>query len=47
MMQFDVKKAFLYGEGDDKLYMTQPKGFVVKGREQWVIRLNKAIYGTQ
>jgi len=29
------------------LYMYQPKGFEVKGKEDWVWRLNKSLYGTK
>jgi hypothetical protein len=45
MIQLDVKTAFLYGILDEEIYMQQPEGFVVPGREQEVCRLNKSIYG--
>ena len=41
----DVKTAFLYGELDEELYMEQPEGFKLKGQEQKVMRLKRAIYG--
>ena len=43
--QMDVKSAFLYGELDEEIYMEQPSGFVVPGRETQVCRLHKALYG--
>jgi len=41
----DVKSAFLYGTLDEELYMEQPQGFKVPGKEHKVLRLRKAIYG--
>ena len=41
----DVKTAFLFGELDEEIYMEQPEGFVVKGKEKKVCQLGKAIYG--
>jgi len=41
----DVKSAFLYGTLDKELYMEQPQGFKVLGKEHKVLRLKKAIYG--
>jgi hypothetical protein len=43
--QMDVKIAFLNGELDEKIYMEQPNGFVVKGQESKVCRLLKSLYG--
>ena len=43
--QMDVKTAFLNGELDQNVYMAQPKGFVVKGKERMGCRLKKSIYG--
>jgi len=45
LVQWDVETAFLNGDIDKELYMTQPEGFVVHGKEGKVCRLNKAIYG--
>lgn len=41
----DVKSAFLNGELDEVVYVSQPQGFVKKGQEQMVYRLFKALYG--
>jgi hypothetical protein len=41
----DVKSAFLYGPLDEEIYMEQPVGFVIKGKEHLVLRLLRAIYG--
>ena len=45
MYQFDVKSAFLNGELQEEVYVTQPEGFIVEGKEQKVYRLRKALYG--
>ena len=41
----DVKSAFLNGEIKEVIYVKQPEGFLVKGKEGWVLRLKKALYG--
>eukprot|EP00253_Pinus_taeda_P034657 PITA_34657 len=41
----DVKSAFLNGDLQEEVYMTQPPGFKVVGQEQKVYRLVKALYG--
>lgn len=41
----DVKTAFLNGDLEELVYMEQPVGFVMKGHENKVYKLNKAIYG--
>ena len=41
----DAKTAFLFGKLDEEIYMEQPEGFVVKGKEKKVCWLRKAIYG--
>ncbi|CAN6577852.1 unnamed protein product [Malus baccata var. baccata] len=41
----DVKTAFLNGDLEEDIYMKQPEGFEVKGREKLVCKLKKSIYG--
>jgi hypothetical protein len=41
----DVKSAFLNRELHEEVYVTQPPGFVVRGQEGKVLRLDKALYG--
>ncbi|MCO5610442.1 hypothetical protein L7F22_064680 [Adiantum nelumboides] len=43
--QLDIKTAFLNGDLQEEVYVSQPSGFVVKGQEQKVCRLCKALYG--
>ena len=43
--QMDVSSAFLNGKLSEELYMTQPEGFIEKGKENFVCKLEKAIYG--
>ena len=43
--QVDVTTAFLDGTLEDKVYMQQPKGFECPGKEEFVCKLNKRIYG--
>ncbi|CAL8075801.1 unnamed protein product [Prunus armeniaca] len=43
--QMDVKTTFLNGNLVEEIYMKQPDGFVLKGRENLVCRLQKSIYG--
>jgi hypothetical protein len=43
--QMDVKTAFLNGDLEETVYMAQPKGFVVEGKERMGCRLKKSIYG--
>ena len=41
----DVKTAFLNVDLYENVYMAQPKGFVVEGKENLGCRLKKLIYG--
>ena len=43
--QLDVKSAFLNGELQEEVYVEQPEGYVIKGKEDKVYRLHKALYG--
>jgi hypothetical protein len=43
--QMDVKIAFLNGELEEEIYLTQPNGFVVEGHENKVCKLYKSLYG--
>ena len=45
LWQIDVKGAFLYAEIDKEMYMEQPEGYALPGRENEVCRLKKCIYG--
>ena len=42
----DVKTAFLNGELEEEIYMGQPEGFIVPGKEKKVSRLVKSLYGS-
>ena len=42
--QLDVKTAFLHGDLEE-IYMQQPEGYEVKGKENLVCRLRKSLYG--
>lgn len=41
----DVKSAFLNGDLEEEVYVSQPAGVVVDGAEHKVLRLHKALYG--
>jgi len=40
----DVKTAYLYGDLDEEIYMEQPEGFKLSGKENKVWQLHKALY---
>jgi len=43
--QFDVKIAFLYGDLDEEIYMTQLTRFKTVEKENMVYKLKKSLYG--
>ena len=43
--QMDVKKTFLNGTLEETIYIVQPEGFIAKGQEKKVCKLQKSIYG--
>ena len=40
--QMDVKTVFLHGDLDKEIYMEQPEGFTIKGKEDYVCKLKKS-----
>ena len=47
LIQLDIKTAFLYGNlnENETIYMHQPEGYVVHGREDEICLLDRPIYG--
>ncbi|KAK8940572.1 hypothetical protein KSP39_PZI010102 [Platanthera zijinensis] len=45
IIQMDVVSAYLNGYLEEDVYIEQPIGYVVKGQERKVCKLNKALYG--
>jgi len=45
VFQLDVKSTFLNGVLQEEIYVEQPKGFMVQGKEDKVYLLKKALYG--
>ena len=43
--QLVVKTTLLHGDLDEEIYMAQPWGFEVKGKENLVCKLKKSLYG--
>ena len=42
---FDVKTAFLNGTISEEIHMQQPPGFEEDGKEKWICRLKRSLYG--
>ncbi|GKV46877.1 hypothetical protein SLEP1_g53838 [Rubroshorea leprosula] len=42
--QLDVKTTFLHNELEERIYMSQPEGFIVLGKEDHVCLLQKSLY---
>ena len=45
IIQFDVTSAYLRGTLKEELYMEQPDGHAATGKENWVWKLKKGLYG--
>ena len=45
VVQFDITSAYLHGNLKEEVYMEQPEGYVAAGKEDWVWRLKKGLYG--
>ena len=43
--QLDVETAFLNGVLDEEVFMDQPEGNEIRGKEHLVCRLHKSLYG--
>jgi len=43
--QLDVNTTFLHGDLEEEIYMQQPQGYELKGKEKLVCRLKKSLYG--
>jgi hypothetical protein len=42
--QLDVKTTFFHGDLEE-IYMDQPEGFIMPGKEKFVCKLKKSLYG--
>jgi hypothetical protein len=45
LQQLDVKTTFLHGELEEEIYMDRPEGFIVPGKENYVCKLKRSLYG--
>ena len=45
LVQLDVKTTFLHGDLEEEIYMPKTDGFKVTGKENWVCKLTKSLYG--
>lgn len=42
-----MKISFLHGDLEEEIYMSQPKHFIEKGKENLVCKLKESLYGFQ
>ena len=40
-----MKTAFLHGDLEEEIYMQQPEGIEIKGKENLVCKLKNSLYG--
>jgi hypothetical protein len=45
--QFDVKSAYLHGTMKEEVWVEQPEGFEIPGKEHLALPLQRALYGTK
>lgn len=43
--QLDMKTTFVHGDLKEDIYMHQPEGFIVQGKDNLVCKLTKSLYG--
>ena len=44
LQQLDVKTVLLHSDLEETIYMDQPKGFIIEGKEDHVFQLKKFVY---
>jgi len=42
--QLDVKTVFLHSDLEEDIYMMQPQGSIMSGKEQLVCKIKKSLY---
>ena len=45
LFQMDVKTAFLHGGLDEELYIKQPEGYAIPGKQHLACKLRRSFYG--
>ena len=45
LKHLDIKTTFIHGDLDEDIYMAQPQGFELKGKDNLVCKLKKSLYG--